>query len=375
MLSKQSFPTALAVAICAVAHATCVGVVDGQVSRQWMETTASGTSPFQHNRSLLAFGQFTPTPEAQGELWRFSDPVSIVERVSVAGSAGEVWASFNLNNERLGHFELRGTGVPDFTHNVSASNPRLVSAAAAEDASMCLMLTEAGEGVKVRGFTASGGSTPVWTYEFPLNYTFVTIRSVDVSDDGTIGSAAAMDPVLNESQGVVFNATSGAVLNRVTMPLRVHGVELSRDGSRAVLTEGGTAEVVDVPSLNSLTVLTASGAGGWHRISGNGNTVAAGGFNCLVARETSPGQWTTLVSFTDSGNWFGNGMALSDDGSVFFVTSHNYQTGYLELTYRLFDTATGAITAQTSTRGTGTRQDSVRVARASGDGTIFAVAS
>jgi hypothetical protein len=375
MQSNNSNPTVCAGMTCVLAIVSLAGTVNAQVSRQWVQTTAGGSALLQQDRNLSANRHSTPTPEAQGELWRFTDPVSIVNRVSVAGSAGDVWASFNLNNERLGHFALNGTGTPDFTFNVRVANPRLVAAVGAEDTSMCLMLTEASEGVKVRAFTAAGGSTPAWTYDFPLSYTFVGVRSVDVSDDGTIGIAAAMDPVLGESQVVVFDATNGTLLNRVTMPLRVQGVELSRDGSRAVFTEGGTAEVVEVPSLNTLTTLTASGAGGWQRLSGDGKTVAAGGFNCLVSQETSPGVWTPLLSFTDAGNWFGNGMALSDDGSVFFVTSHNYATGYLELTYRVFDTATGAITAQTSTRGTGQQQDSVQVARASADGSIFACAS
>jgi hypothetical protein len=68
-------------------------------------------------------------------------------------------------------------------------------------------------------------------------------------------------------------------------------------------------------------------------------------------------------------------MAFSHDGSRFFNASYNYATGYLTLTYRVFDTASGQITAETMTQGTGTFQDTVQVAHMSDDGSVMAVAS
>jgi len=90
---------------------------------------------------------------------------------------------------------------------------------------------------------------------------------------------------------------------------------------------------------------------------------------------TSPGNWQNQVFFSQASNWFGDGVALSHDGSTFFVTSHNYATGYLTLTYRVFDAATGQQTAMASTTGAGNFQDSVQVAHMSDDGSVMAVAS
>ena len=82
--------------------------------------------------------------------------------------------------------------------------------------------------------------------------------------------------------------------------------------------------------------MTVSGQGGWHRISPDGKTLAAGGFNYRVSRENG-GVWTDILNLSEANNWFGNGIAVSDDGSTLFVVSHNYVLSYLLLTYRVID--------------------------------------
>jgi hypothetical protein len=308
-------------------------------------------------------------------LWQYSDADSITESVALADGADESWVAHNLNSERLALHQTTGDGTPLFELPVSAENPDRIAVASAEDVSLGVLLSQDPNGVTLRAFTSAGGNTPVWDYAFdPLYYT-ADYRAVDVSNDGSIVAAVASEPSAGVAWVAILDGASGATLIEGQIAsTSIARIELTDDGSRAMLTLGATATILDTATLATLHSFAVSGAGGYHRISGDGKVAVAGGFNYVAWRE-SGGVWSQLFNRTQSNNWFGGGAAVSDDGNTMFVASYNYATGYLLLTYRVIDLVTGTQLAQTTTQGAGAFQDTVWIAHASADGTRFAVAS
>ncbi len=308
-----------------------------------------------------------------GVLWTLHDPISIVESVAVGDTTNESWLAHNLNDKRVSKLTTDGTGVPDFVYSMVGEDPSSVGVAGAENASLGVVISfPSGGPVRVRAFTNANGNVPIWTHTFAPANNNASRRNVDASPDGSVVAAAAYDGAT--STIVILNGATGAVMNSFTRSGYVSGLEFSDDGSRLLLTNGATAELVEVATLSTLRSFSVSGAGGFHRLSRDGKVIAAGGFNIRIDREVG-GVWSTAYTGTGSSEWFGWGMAVSGDGMFAMAASHNYAQGYLPNNYRVIDVSTGQVIATDGYVGSGGFQNSMVGAEANSDGTIFTVAS
>ncbi len=333
---------------------------------QWVEIE-SGT-PIGRYIKLMEEGQ------VPGVIWHAPDAVSITESVCVSDTTNETWVGHNLNSERLAYHETTGDGIAIFDYDLP-SHPDIVAVASAENISLGVVLEQLPNGgATVSAFNEANGNAPIWTYSFAGNFNFNNIRNIDVSADGEVVIAAARDTVAGNSLVVMLDGATGEELDELIVNAGIIGVELSDSGTRAVLTEFATARIIDTFTMNTLFSFSVSGAGGYHRISRDGTTAVAGGFNCLAYKEIK-GVWTQVYFFSQANSWFGGGVALSANGDTLFMVSHNYATGYLALTYRVIDLDKDIIIAQTTTQGTGSLQDTVQQAQASADGEVLAVIS
>jgi hypothetical protein len=169
---------------------------------------------------------------------------------------------------------------------------------------------------------------------------------------------------------VQINGLTGDIIDETVLSAGSYGVDLSDDGSRAALTLGATTAVVDTATLTELHSFAVSGTGGVARISGNGMVATAGGFNLRAYRDTGSG-WELAYTEQESTQWYGGGLALSDDGETLFGTSRNYTSSQLHL--RIIDLVSGSELARLTTTPTGSYQDVIVRAEVGADGTLFAI--
>jgi len=350
------------------------GTASGQATRDIAKIDAAGlhiatVSGEPTNDDLL-----TPPGEPRtGVIWHVHDDASIANSICLADTADETWIAQNLNYERLSYLQTTGDGIPIYEADFVPDNPSIVGAASAEDASLGIVILQDPTKVVVRAFNSSSGAAPLWTFSFDARYAATQYRAIDVSADGAIVLAAAYISGGSESLVVVLDGATGAELNRLVTTTYVSSVELSDDGTRAVLTEGSTANIIETAGMTSLYSFGVSGSGGSARLSRDGLTAAAGGFNCKAYHDTGAG-WVQVWSEQESQQWYGAGVAISGDGATLFSASYKY-INYLDLTYRIIDLQTSTELARTTTSGTGSSQDTITRAQASQDGDIFAVAS
>ncbi|MBC7771741.1 MAG: hypothetical protein H7210_04530, partial [Pyrinomonadaceae bacterium] len=302
-------------------------------------------------------------PRGSGIVWHVSDPVSIVYSICAGDRTDETWLGNNLNFERLTSIATSGDGAPIFEFN-DKTNSDVIAVASAENASLAVMLRGFANPpmpAAVRGFTRAGGSTPLWTFSFEPEFVLADFHGVDVSGDGALVAAVARDGVKNKSHVVLLDGATGVEIRRLQFDSLVPAVELSDDGSRLVVTDAATARVYRTSDLTELVSFGVGGQGGFARISRDGTTVAAGGFNYMAWREVG-GAWTQILNRSDPNSWFGSALALSGNGDTLFAPSYNFATGYLELTYRVVDlVGEGAPeVARATTTGTGGYQDTLQ---------------
>jgi len=310
-------------------------------------------------------------------IWHTFDGNTIAMSVALVDTMDETWIADRYNPPRINYVQTSGDGTPLFVDPVSTPFNTVVAVASAENASLGVVLTEDDTaGVVLQAYTGAGGETPRWTYTFDPFYDRADFHSVDVSADGSIVVAVASEPDTDVAMVVTLDGATGIVLHSGEfLSLFTANIELCDDGSRAVLTQGGFVSVIDPLTFDpNAAALWYEGGADFARISRDGSVVVIGSFSYRAYRDTGSG-WTKLFDRTAPDNWFGSGLGVSGDGKWLLVVSHNYATGYLELTYRMIDLTTGVETAQITTTGTGAWQDAVQTACASADGTRFAVAS
>ncbi len=347
-------------------------VVQGQTSRDVARHDGAGSSvvrtlgPVGGERSMDAGVR-------AGILWTLHDPISIVESVAVGDTTNESWLAHNLNDKRVSKLTTDGAGVPDFVYSMAAENPSSIGVGSAETASLGVVISfPSGGPVSVRAFTNANGNVPIWTHTFAAGNNNASKRNVDASANGSLVAAAAYDGAT--STIVLLNGATGGVVNSFTRSGFVSGLEFSDDGSRLLITNGATAELIDTGTLATLRSFSVSGAGGFHRLSRDGKVIAAGGFNIRIDREVG-GVWSTAYNGSGSSEWFGWGMSVSGDGMFAMAASHNYAQGYLPNNYRVIDVSTGQVIATDGYVGSGGFQNSMVGSEANADGTIFTVAS
>src|SRR5207245_5930793 len=84
-------------------------------------------------------------------------------------------------------------------------------------------------------------------------------RQVATSRDGSTIAAVVSDSVTQNSTLYVFDADTGAVTLMWTDPLRMDGVVLTDNGSKALVTQDNRATLVDTSSGNIIFSVAGSG--------------------------------------------------------------------------------------------------------------------
>lgn len=267
----------------------------------------------QYSPASIALEPMMSLRGEAGILWHVHDEFSITQSVALSDSTDETWVGHNLNFHRLAYHQTTGGGTPIYEHTLDGL-PDIVAVGSAETVSLGVLIEQGTNGSSVRAFNNVSGDTPLWTYEFPANYNFSNHHNVDVSANGSIVAAVMRDTLAGNSLVVMLDGATGDEMQSLVVDAGVLGVELSDNGSRAVLTEMDTARIIATDDMSTLFSFSVVGAGGYHRISRNGRVVAAGGFDHAVYRDTSGG-WTLISSGTETNLWFGNGIALSESGT------------------------------------------------------------
>ena len=96
----------------------------------------------------------------------------------------------------------------------------------------------------------------------------------------------------------------------------MNAVDLTDDGSVALVTEDNLAVLVDTSNGNTLFSVAGSGAGNiFYRISGDGNVFVTDGFNLDVYKFDGT-TYQRVIHFSQASNWFGGASIVSRDGST-----------------------------------------------------------
>lgn len=349
-------------------RATAQFVVVDERGQRIVQLAADGSETSAHAQGSQSLGA-----PRNGELWVYTHATSIPASVSV-GAVDTSWAGAELNVERLLTFDTFGDGTPAWEASYDEFNPPFVGVAASEQSDFALAITSVGtpSNIQVQAFDSTS-PVPLWTYTFASPYTSAGHKAVDVSRDGSTAAAVASDYSAVASRFVVLNQLDGSESAVYDYAFTVSAVYLSMDGSRAMLTAGATARLIDVASGVEITSATASGTGGTHRMSADGSTFGVGGFNLLLYREID-GVFEQVYSESESTQWYGNAIAFSSDGHYAIAASYNY-LDYATLTYRIIDVEAGTELARTTTQGAGGFQDVLTGAAVNDDGTVFAVST
>jgi hypothetical protein len=311
-----------------------------------------------------------------GIRWTYDHATSIPQTLAISASADRAWVGQYLNVERMQEFALDGDGTPLNEYPAGPASPVVVHAADQADLAIVLDLTPAtatgGNDLVLSAYT-SASTTPLWDYTFAPNYAQAGFRSARVSRDGSIVCCVVYDQAAPEANLHIFDGPTGALLDNWTYPGFANGVDLSDDGSLCMVTQSSAGRVIHTPTATEVFMAPGSGGGAYHRISGNGLVLALGGFDFQVYKWNGL-TYEEIIDFTAPTSWFGNGVALSQDGSRAVVMSHNY-SGYLVTVTRLIDVDNQALLGQHNTAGAGDLQDSISGAEMSDDGTVAVVTS
>src|SRR5438046_1781820 len=90
-----------------------------------------------------------------------------------------------------------------------------------------------------------------------------------------------------------------------TDSLRMDGVDLTDDGSIALVTEDNLAVLVDTSTGDTIFSVAGSGAGNiFYRVSGDGHVFVTGGFNFDVYKFDGT-TYQRVIHFSQAYSWFG----------------------------------------------------------------------
>jgi hypothetical protein len=153
------------------------------------------------------------------------------------------------------------------------------------------------------------------------------------------------------------------------------GVDLTDDGSTALVTQDNLATLIDTATGNTVFSVAGSGAGSiYYRISGDGGVFVVGGFSFDVYAFDGT-TYTRVIHLSAANSWFGGACAVSHDGSTAGTFAGNYANNWLTGTVYLFDVATGNMLGSYPVSGTGIYQGSPSGAASNDDGSVMAFAS
>ncbi len=308
-------------------------------------------------------------------LWQVDDQNAIADGVAI--DANDVWGAWTLQGARLSAYPIGGDGTPDFEFSSFGSGNSGVASAKGADRMAYMESNAAGTDFRVHGFRSTSGGVPDWSFPFPVSDPNLPASSkkVAVSYDGSTVAAVVSDSVTQNSTLYVFEADTGAVRSSWTDPLRMDAVDLTDDGSIALVTQDNLAVLVDTSNGNTLFSVAGSGAGNiFYRISGDGSVFVTGGFDFDVYKYDGT-TYQRVIHFTRPSSWFGGAAIVSRDGSTAGSFAGNYVNNWLTGEVFLFDVASAQMIGSYPVSGTGQYQGTPVGAESNDNGTVMAFAS
>jgi hypothetical protein len=307
-------------------------------------------------------------------LWQVDDENAIADGAAI--DANDVWGAWTLDGARLGAYPIVGSGTPDFEFSSFGSGSSGVASAKGADRMAYMESNAAGSDFRVHGFTSTSGGIPDWSFPFPVSDPNLPAnsRKVAVSYDGSTVAAVVSDSVTQNSTLYVFEADTGEIRTSRTDALRMNAVDLTDDGSVALVTEDNLAVLVDTSNGNTIFSVAGSGAGNiFYRISGDGNVFVTNGFNLDVYKFDGT-TYQRVIHFGQANNWFGGASIVSRDGSTVGSCAGNF-TNWLSGEVFLFDVASAQMIGSYPVSGTGAFQGTPVGAESNDNGTVMAFAS
>jgi len=238
-------------------------------------------------------------------LWQVDDENAIADGAAI--DANDVWGAWTLQGARLGAYPIGGDGTPDFEFSSFGSGNSGVASAKGADRMGFLESDAAGDDFRIHGFKSTSAGIPDWSFPFPETDPNLPASSkrLAVSRDGsTIAVVVSDEPATQTSKLYVFEADTGEIRTSRTDALRMNAVDLTDDGSVALVTEDNLAVLVDTSNGNTLFSVAGSGAGNvFYRISGDGNVFVTNGFNLDVYKFDGT-TYQRVIHFGQANNWF-----------------------------------------------------------------------
>ncbi len=338
---------------------------DAQATRLRSPRRPSAWQAPERQRSLQPLGN---------TLWQVDDPNAIADGVAI--DANDVWGAWTLQGARLSAYPIGGNGTPDFEFSSFGSGNSGVASARGADRMAFMESNAPGNDFRVHGFRSTSGGTPDWSFPFPVSDPNLPASSkkVAVSHDGSTVAAVVSDSVTQNSTLYVFEADTGDVRSSRTDALRMDAVDLTDDGSIALVTEDNLAVLVDTSNGSTLFSVAGSGAGNiFYRISGDGNVFVTDGFNLDVYKFDGT-TYQRVIHFSQANNWFGGASVVSRDGSTVGSFAGNF-TNWLSGEVFLFDVDSAQMIGSYPVSGTGSFQGTPVGAESNDNGTVMAFAS
>ena len=341
-----------------------------------MKVTPQGIAQVHYRRESTEQSGATSALEPVGNtLWQVDDLNAIADGVAI--DANDVWGAWTLQGARLGAYPIGGNGTPDFEFSSFGSGSSGVASAKGADRMAYMESNAAGNDFRIHGFKSTSDGTPDWSFSFPETDPNLPASSkrLAVSRDGsTIAAVVSDEPATQTSKLYVFEADTGAIRSTRTDPLRMDAVDLTDDGSIALVTQDNLAALVDTSNGNTLFSVAGSGAGNiFYRISGDGNVFVTNGF-ALDVYKFDGTTYQRVIHFTQANNWFGGASIVSRDGSTVGSFAGNF-TNWLTGEVFLFDVASAQMIGSYPVSGTGQYQGTPVGAESNDNGTVMAFAS
>jgi len=379
LIGLSAFPVSLALFTMAAPSAPPAGGESNVGATTFARVTAGGitienlatSEPEPGNRTTRERHTLEPIGNT---LWQVDDVNAIADGVAI--DANDVWGAWTLQGARLSAYPILGNGTPDFEFSSFGSGNSGVASARGADRMAFMESNAAGNDFRVQGFTSTSGGTPDWSFPFPVSDPNLPASSkkVAVSYDGSTVAAVVSDSVTQNSTLYVFEADTGDIRSSRTDALRMNAVDLTDDGSVALLTEDNLAVLVDTSTGNTIFSIAGSGAGNiFYRISGDGNVFVTNGF-ALDVYKFDGTTYQRVIHFSQANNWFGGASVVSRDGSTVGSFAGNF-TNWLSGEVFLFDVASAQMIGSYPVSGTGSFQGTPVGAESNDDGRVMAFAS
>jgi len=313
-------------------------------------------------------------PTGGNTLWQVDDDNAIADGVAI--DANDVWGAWTLEGARLSAYPILGDGTPAFQFSSFGSGSSGVASAKGADRMAFMESNAAGNDFRIHGFKSTSNGVPDWSFPFPVSDPNLpaSSRKVAVSYDGSTVAAVVSDSVTQNSTLYVFDADTGQIRSTWTDPLRMEAVDLTDDGSIALVTQDNLAVLVDTSNANMLFSVAGSGAGNiFYRISGDGNVFVTDGFDLDVYKFDGT-TYQHVIHFSQASSWFGGASIVSRDGSTVGSFGMNY-TNWLSGNVVLFDVASAQMIGSYPVSGTGSFDGTPVGAESNDNGTVMAFAS